>query len=433
MSHPEVVPEALIVDTVGPAELPSPLGLSAVKGDEIADYTTDDRRLPLDPTAPNAASGPRFELAGARERIYFAGPKVNAAIVTCGGLCPGMNNVIRGLVMQLWHAYGVRRILGFRYGYAGLSERREPPWELTPELVKDCHHQGGTILGSSRGPVAAEEMCRTLLELRIDMLFVIGGDGTMRGAHALAQEVSRQGLPIAIVGIPKTIDNDIAFVERTFGYATAVAQASAAITAAHVEATGAKNGIGLVKLMGRHSGYVAASAVLASRDANLVLVPESRFDLDGPAGVLRFIEQRLAARGHAVIVVAEGAGQELIESESTTDRSGNQRLADIGVFLRDALRQALPDAPLKYIDPSYLIRAAPASADDAIFCGQLAEDAVHAAMAGKTGLLIGLWMNRRTHVPLPAVVGRHKRISLDGSFWRNVVETTGQPQLLRSR
>lgn len=422
----------LTIPTLGPRTVPSPLGLSEQEGDGIADYVPDEARVLHDPAGrwPEVS----FERAGPRSRIRFEPSGVHAGIVTCGGLCPGMNNVVRGVVMGLWHAYGVRRITGFQYGYLGFRpDAVDRPLDLVPDLVRDVHHQGGTFLGSSRGPQSPAMMVDTLVDRGINILFCVGGDGTLRGAHAIWREVEARGLPIAVVGIPKTIDNDVLFIERTFGFDTAVALATQAIEAAHVEARGAPRGLGLVRLMGRNSGFIAASATLASGEVNLCLVPEQPFDLQGPCGILPYLRERLLRRGHAVVVVAEGAGQEYAAT-SGTDASGNRKLGDIGLVLKDLFARELADvdASLKYIDPSYIIRAAPANAGDAIYCGELAEAAVHAALAGKTGLVVGRWSEVFTHVPLDAVIGGRKVLPLDGTLWRNVVASTGQPLVLRA-
>ena len=421
----------LTIPTLGTCQEPSPLGLSTVLGDSIADFTRDGAKVMFDPGGlePDIA----FEAAGPRQRIFFNGAKVRAGVVTCGGLCPGMNNVIRGLVMQLWHTYGCRKIVGFRYGYQGMGLKpAQAPTNLTPAKVRDIHLMGGTMLGSSRGSPSVPEMADTLQRLKLDIIFCIGGDGTMRGASALYEEIRRRQAPIAVIGVPKTIDNDLLYIERTFGYDTAVSIASQALQAAHTEARGAPNGIGLVRLMGRHSGFITASATLAAREVNLTLVPELPFDLGGKRGVLSFLRRRIKDRGHALVVVAEGAGQRHLSGTGKKDASGNQKLADVGTFLRDTFKRELKDLGinLKYIDPSYIIRAAPANPADAIFCGQLAEDAVHAAMTGRTGMVVGLWLGRFTHVPLAAVTSGRKLISLDGTLWRNVVDATGQPALL---
>ena len=421
----------LTIPTLGEPSVPSPLKLSTIPDDFIADFTPDDATVlyHADGRQPEL----RFEASGPRQVTYFRGEDVHAGLVTCGGLCPGMNNVIRGLVMQLWFSYGVRRIHGFRYGYEGLSTTpSHASVELSPDQVRDVHQQGGTFLGSSRGNPPVEEMVDTMVRMGINVMFCIGGDGTMRGAEAIYEEISRRQLQIALIGVPKTIDNDLRYIERTFGFQTAVSIAAEAIKAAHVEARGAPAGLGLVRLMGRHSGFIAASASLAAREVNLVLVPELPFDLHGDKGIVAFLRERIQRRDHAAVVVAEGAGQRHLEACDEKDASGNAKLSDIGVYLKDAFKRELKDVGvnLKYIDPSYIIRAAPANAADAIFCGQLAEEAVHAAMVGRTGMVVGLWLGRFTHVPLSAVNTGRKLISLDSTFWRNVVDATGQPYLL---
>ena len=419
------------IPTLGEPTIPSPLNLSTESGDGIADFTLEGEHILYDPMGGSPEIF--FEHAGPRQMNFFRGVEVVAGIVTCGGLCPGMNNVIRGLVMRLFYAFGVRRIWGFPYGYRGLAPNSpDPPVALTSDLVKDIHLIGGTILGSSRGPQDERGMVDTLEQMGVNALFVIGGDGTMRGLNKIYQEVTRRGARISVIGVPKTIDNDLLYIERTFGFDTAVAIASEAIKAAHVEATGAPNGLGLVNLMGRHSGFIAASATLASREVNLVLVPEQPFSITGEKGILTFLRQRLRSRGHAVVVVAEGAGQPLLPRSEERDASGNTKLAEIGVYLRRQLHEGLQSegVSIKYIDPSYIIRAAPANAGDSIFCGRLSEEAVHAAMAGKTGMAVGLWLNHFTHVPLEVITTGRKLISLDGAFWRNVIDTTGQPSVL---
>jgi 6-phosphofructokinase 1 len=375
-----------------------------------------------------------FEKAGPREQIYFEPARTTAGIVTCGGLCPGTNDVIRALVMQLHHHYGVARIHGFRYGYAGLTPQAgSDVLELTPDLVKDIHHKGGSILGSSRGAKETAEMVDTLERMGIDMLFTIGGDGTLRGTQDIHLEIQQRGLKIAVIGVPKTIDNDIPLVEKTFGFRTAVSIAVQSIRAAHVEATGAPNGIGLVRLMGRHSGYIAATATLAEPDVNCVLIPEIPFRLDGEHGVVAYLKRRLERRGHAVVVAAEGAGQELMSAAAAGhDASGNRRLGDIGLFLKQEFGRMLNEQGiphnLKYIDPSYLVRSAPASAMDSLFCANLGHHAVHAAMSGRTGMLVGSWHNFFTHVPVREAVAKRKVIAPEGELLRSVLESTGQPR-----
>ena len=375
-----------------------------------------------------------FELAGPRETTFFDPVNTRCGIVTCGGLCPGINDVIRAIVLQLHHHYGVRTVYGFPCGFEGLvPSYGHEARILDPKAVAHIHQHGGTILASSRGPQSPEDMVDTLERLNIQVLFCIGGDGTFRGALSLCEEIERRNLRISVIAVPKTIDNDISFTSRTFGFETAYAVATQAIRGAHVEATGAHNGIGLVKIMGRHAGFIAAHAALASGDVNFVLVPEVDFELSGERGFLAQLYRRLQARAHAVVVVAEGAGQHLFDhdNDQAHDRSGNVRLKDIGVLLRDRINQyfRLMHTPctLKYIDPSYLIRSAPATPSDSLFAGILGQMAVHAAMAGKTAMFVGYWNTQFTHVPIAAAVSQSKRLNVDGNFWQRVVECTGQP------
>jgi 6-phosphofructokinase 1 len=374
-----------------------------------------------------------FEVAGPRERLFFDSAKTTAAIVTCGGLCPGVNDVIRGLVMELWHGYQVTEILGIRYGYEGLVLRNgHRPLKLRPEVVSNIQSFGGTMLGTSRGPQNVTEMADALEELGIDILFVIGGDGTLKGAAALVTEIHRRGLHKSVIGIPKTIDNDIRYLDKSFGFETAFAEAVKAVSCAHVEAICAINGIGLVKLMGRTSGFIGCYAALASQQVNFCLVPEVPFELHGSRGFLEALRYRIGQRKHAVIVVAEGAGQQLLAPNSMeADPSGNHRPGDIGLFLKDEINHFFlsRDIPVtvKYIDPSYAIRSVPASPQDNVYCLILAQNAVHAGMSGKTNMLVGRWHDTFVHIPFGIVIGDRRRIDPKGDIWRSVLESTGQP------
>lgn len=432
---PTPVPTAaqLEVPTLGECRYQSPLGLSNTPGDGRCDFTPDDARVLFEPRFRTGASiSPvAFERAGPRERLYFDPAQTKAAIVTCGGLSPGINNVIRTLVLELTHNYGVPEVWGIRYGYEGLNHRQgRPPMRLNPELVDNIHHHGGTILGTSRGPQHPSETVDFLAKRGINILFCIGGDGTQSGAHAIAGEAARRGLKIAVVGIPKTIDNDIEYCFLTFGFATAVGEAEVAIDRAHVEAKSVLNGIGLVKLMGREAGFITASAVMASGEANFCLIPEVPLELHGEHGFLAKLKRRLQAREHAVIVVAEGAGQHLLEAVEGTDASGNRRLGDVGYFLKLEIEQYLEAegiaTSVKYFDPSYLIRSLPAQAIDSLLCERFARAAVHAAMSGRTDMLIGLWHNHLTHVPLATSTGVKKRVDPESELWTSVLSLTGQ-------
>jgi len=378
-----------------------------------------------------------FELAGAREELYFNPPETRAGIVTCGGLCPGLNDVIRSLFFEMHHAYGVKEVLGFRWGYQGLDpEHGAEPLVLTSELVDGIHLKGGTILGTSRGPVDKARAVENLIRRRVHILFAIGGDGTQRGALALFEEAQKRGYALSVVGIPKTIDNDVPFVARSFGFLTAVHEAATVLQRAHTEARSVQNGIALVKLMGRHAGFLTAEATVASQDVNFTLIPEVPFRLDGERGFLSSLEKRIVNRGHAVIAVAEGAGQELLENAGNErDASGNVKLGDIGLFLNKKIEEWFQareiSVVMRYFDPSYLVRSSPDNAEDTILCDAFARHAAHAAMAGKTGLVIGYLHDRFIHVPIELLATQQKRLDPDSPAWSAVLSATGQAHHFR--
>ena len=436
--------DGFIVENLGTCKIPNPSGYSLVTGDHLAGYVSDEERIVYEVTRIAGAepksftTGELLELAGPRQHVYFPPKQVHAAVVTCGGLCPGLNDVIRAVVRCLWHQYGVRRVSGIQFGYRGLlPESGLSPIELNPDEVDDIHRIGGSMLGSSRGGGdRTEELVDTIQRMNINMLFTIGGDGTQRGALALASEIERRKLKVAVVGIPKTIDNDLLFIQKSFGFETAVAKATDAVVSAHSEAHSAIYGIGLVKLMGRESGFIAAHTALASHEANFCLIPEVPFDIDGPNGLLEHLHERLRRRNHAVIIVGEGAGQEHMQSSVGTDASGNKRLDDIGLYLKDRIRSYFDSLKvgvnLKYIDPSYIIRSAEAAPMDSVYCSRLGNNAVHAAMAGKTKTLIGLVNNCFVHLPIPVAVAGRNYIDPESSLWRDVIEATQQPVSMKS-
>lgn len=340
--------------------------------------------------------------------------------------------------MCLWYRYGVRTISGFKFGYRGfLNEFKLPVMGLNPDAVSFIHRMGGTVLGSSRGyGDRTSDIVDTLEIMKINMLFTIGGDGTQRGSLGIAEEIKRRGLEIAIIGIPKTIDNDLSFVQKSFGFETAVSKAVISVAAAHTEAHDAINGVGLVKVMGRESGFIAAHTALAINDVNFVLVPEVPFELEGSNGLLTHLAKRLETRNHAVILVAEGAGQDILEKSAAKDASGNNKLSDIGLFLKqeinDHFKTQDKEVNLKYIDPGYIIRSAPANSNDSIYCARLGTNAAHAAMSGKTEMIISLIHDQLVHVPTAMAVSTKNNIDPDGPLWRDVIEATGQPQLLKN-
>jgi 6-phosphofructokinase 1 len=435
------MPEAshFVVCRLGPCSYPAPQhsGQQHFTRDDDAVLATASRN-DVQRIQSSGQPLPAFELAGPRERLHFSPETIAAGIVTCGGLCPGMNNVIRAIVLTLHHTYGTPDIYGFRYGFAGLGTDLHDPVMLSPKLVDGIHEYGGTLLGSSRGPQDPATMVDRLQSLGIRMLFAVGGDGTLRGVQQIADEINDRGLDIAVIGIPKTIDNDIQWIERSFGFATAVEEAVRVIDAAHNEARGVWNGVGLVKLMGRNSGFIAAHATLASSVVNFCLVPETGLRLTGPGGFLEALEARLNDRHHAVVVVAEGAGQDLLNcGDPGHDRSGNAHLGDIGGFLAARIKRHFDDigmdGTVKYLDPSYTIRSLQANAIDAEFCFALGQNAVHAAMAGRTNAMIGYWNQSFTHVPIELAVGHPRRLDPAGQEWQRVLQTTGQSGLTLSR
>jgi len=433
--------ESLKIRSLGKRSIISPLNLSTIIGDDIANYTRDDETVLYDHERSRILElfkkgqiPAAFEAAGPRKKIFFQPEKTKAGIVTCGGLCPGINNVIRSIVMELFYGYKISRIYGFRYGYMGfIKDYGYEPIKLSPDSVADKHYYGGSMLSSSRGPQDISKIVDRLEEMEISLLFTIGGDGTLSGANEICKEINRRKLHISVIGVPKTIDNDIAYVEKTFGLETAFSIAAQAVQSAHTEALGALNGIGIVKVMGRLSGFIAAYAALALNEVNFVLIPEMEFDLYGDNGFLSHLEKRIKNRKHAVILVAEGAGQSLLKYDNNeTDASGNKKLGDIGEYMKQKVKEYFKnktelDINVKYIDPSYMVRSSPANAHDAIFCTELAQNAVHAGMAGKTGIIVGRWNSHFTHVPIELCISERKQVLLESPFWRTVIEATGQP------
>ena len=427
---------------LGDATFLSPVRLSHSFGDLRSNYVRDDEKvlyeIELSRELPviHSEDLAQLEKAGPREKLFFEPAGVHAAIVTCGGLCPGLNDVIRSVAMTLWEHYGVRRVTGFRHGYQGLlADLSSTALPLDPSGVANIHRHGGTILGSARGGgERTGEIVDTLVRHKVDMLFTIGGDGTQRAALQLTEEIARRKLMISVVGIPKTIDNDLSFVERSFGFETAVSEAVRAVDGAHTEARDALRGVGLVQLMGRESGFIAAHAALASNEADFVLIPEIPFQLEGENGLLHHLAERIDRNGHALIVVAEGAGQSYVEAQGT-DAGGNRKLGDIGIFLKERInshfKKGTPDeVSLKYIDPSYTIRSQAANPSDSIYCARLGSNAVHAAMSGRTACIVGMVNHRLVHVPIDAASGTRNCVNPEGPLWRDVIFNTGQPMLM---
>ncbi|KAJ0581147.1 putative 6-phosphofructokinase [Helianthus annuus] len=388
----------------------------------------------------NSPRGTHFRRAGPRQKVYFKSEDVHACIVTCGGLCPGLNTVIREIVASLHDMYGVTRIEGIEGGYRGFYSRNTI--QLTPKKVNGIHKRGGTIIGTSRGGYDNNKIVSSIQDRGINQVYIIGGDGTQKGASAIYEEVRRRGLQVAVVGIPKTIDNDIPVIDKSFGFDTAVEEAQRAIDAAHVEAESNENCIGLVKLMGRNSGFIAMYATLASRDVDCCLIPESPFYLEGPGGLFEYIEKRIKENGHMVIVVAEGAGQDLVAESLRTndnkDASGNKLLNDVGLWLSQKIKDHFKKHPemefnLKYIDPTYMIRAVPSNASDNVYSTLLAQSAVHGAMAGHTGFIVGPVHGRECYLPFYRITEKQNKVVITDRMWARMLSSTNQPSFLSTK
>ncbi len=435
----ETLPD-LSIKRFGECKIRSPIHLSCYTNDLVADFVEDNECILYHRTSSSLNKLihqnqplPMFEAAGPRKYIYFDPSKVTAAIVTCGGLCPGINNVIWGIVNSLWNQYNIRQIKGIRYGFRGLVKHAHlEPIRLTPDVVKGSYSLGGTLLGSSRESQPIEEIVDFLIEHKINMLFTIGGDGTQQGALKICKEIEKRGESISVVGLPKTIDNDIEYISHTFGFDTACSIATNILRSAHAEAVASYNGITVVKLMGRQSGFLAATAAVASGVANFVLVPEVPLDLEPPHGFLAALERRLCQRNHAVVVVAEGVGQEIFKQASLQpDDSGNIQLDNIGEYLCRTIQfyfqEKKIDTTVRYIDPSYYVRSVSANSSDSMYCFQLAHNAVHAAMTGRTAMIMGYWNQAFTHIPMEAAISKKKVLNPESDLWLAVLETTGQP------
>ena len=427
------------ISVLGEAKIDSPLKNHGIPGEGGTRFISDDARITVDVEVEamerfikKKQPLPSFEQTGPREKIYFDPSKLKCAISTCGGLCPGLNDIIRSIVLELYHIYHVRNIYGIHHGLQGfIPDYGHDIMDLNPASVSGIQDAGGSILGSSRGTQNISMVVDCLERMNVGILFMVGGGGTLMASKRIADEILTRKLKISVICIPKTIDNDIFLVSRSFGFDTAVDIATLAIKGAHNEAAAYPYGIGLIKLMGRHSGFLAATAALAQQDANFVLIPEVDIFLYGKTGFFQALENRIKQRKHAVIIVAEGAGQNFFDDqENQYDASGNVVLKDIGIYLKDKIAQYFKEKEipisLKYIDPSYIIRSLPANANDSVFCGFLGRDAVHAGMAGKTNLLISFWNNHYVHVPMEASAGKRKKLDPRGRLWQSVLEATGQ-------
>lgn len=425
-----------------------PIDVDAVAGMERRNgYVYDDDRALLKVikySSPNSAGAECIDAncgwveqwvhrAGPRKQIYFEPKEVKAAIVTCGGLCPGLNDVIRQIVFTL-EIYGVKKIVGIPFGYRGFFDEGLSEILLSRQVVQNINLAGGSLLGVSRGGGNISDIVDSIQARGIDMLFVLGGNGTHAGANAIHSECHKRRMKVAVVCVPKTIDNDILLMDKTFGFDTAVEEAQRAINSAYIEARSAYHGIGLVKLMGRSSGFIAMHASLSSGQIDVCLIPEVPFNLEGPYGVLHHLEHLVKTKGSAVVCVAEGAGQELLQKSNATDASGNVVLGDIGVRIQQQIKRHFKEigvpADVKYIDPTYMIRACRANASDAILCTVLGQNAVHGAFAGFSGITTGICNTHYVYLPIPEVITSPRVVDPNSRMWHRCLTSTGQPDFL---
>jgi len=371
-----------------------------------------------------------YPRAGPRSSLFFRPSHVNAGIVTCGGLCPGLNSVIRDVTKSCFELYGVQSVIGFHGGFSGIFSM---PFErLTLESTQGIQNLGGTILSSARGGFDADRILNKLEDLRISQLFIVGGDGSMRGARELVVAITKRPWPVAIIGIPKTIDNDIGLIDHSFGFQTAVEETLRAVRAAKVEAACSINGVGVVQCMGRHAGYIAAQVTLASAEVDLCIIPEVPIAIDGSLDVLEHVIRVVEKKGHAVVVVAEGAGENLLGKSEEFDASGNRRLRPIGPWIKEAIAERLTMRGLgrqvRLIDPSYMVRSVAAYSVDSILCTLLSLAAVHAAMDGYTGVCVALVNGRSVMVPLDLIVeASPRKVDVCSRTYERIVSLTSQP------
>ena len=429
MDENTLKPEDFHVTKLGESKFSSPVRINTFINEKER-FLFDISTTAVDECIQSGKPFITLERGGPREKLFYNPVTTKAAIVTCGGLCPGINNVICSITLELTLQYRIPEVVGYRFGFKGIADRSLTTMNLNIESVAGINERGGSILGSSRGPQDMGTMINRLLDDNVNILFIIGGDGSMKAAQVLYEEIQNRNLKIAIIAVPKTIDNDLKYISKSFGFQTAYSKAVEAIQCAHTESLGYENGIGIVKVMGRHSGAIAANATISSNEVNFCLIPELQFSLEGPAGLLPSLHNRLLKRGHAVIVIAEGAAQDLIPRSNETDPSGNRKLTDVGIWLRDQIKTYFEKigfhCNIKYIDPSYIIRSVAALPDDALFCTILGQYAAHAGMSGRTGAVIGQWNHYFAHLPIKMVIQERKLVNIKGSIWSSVLESTGQ-------
>ena len=365
-----------------------------------------------------------FVRAGPRKEIAWDPIHTKVAIVTCGGLCPGLNTVIRELYITLHHKYGVKFVYGVKNGYKGFYS--DNLVRLDDDIIRDIHHKGGSILGTSRGGTDVKKIVDSIAHRGISHLYAIGGNGTQKGLFEINKEIKKRGLCVSVVGIPKTIDNDLCIIDKSFGFDTSVQEAQRAIQAAKVEIEAFNNAVGIVKVMGRNSGFIAMYSSLASKDVDCCLIPEIPFDIEYDHGVLHYIKECLHKKDKILIVVSEGAGQHYINDPV------NKNLNDFGIWLCEVVRSNVPNVCIKYIDPTYTIRAITPNASDSIYCTILAQSAVHGAFCGYTNFIVGPVNGKHAYIPLQMAIHETNTVSEDDRMWFRLISANGQPSFVTS-
>lgn len=442
-------------------------------------------------TFPEA--GPRENLVYPMESRDGATDSLQVGVLVSGGIAPGINAVIKGIVdrhtLYSNHAkenddtsYDLE-IIGYRDGFSGLLSGSHI--KLNRKKVRDFANKGGSLLGTSRyhplldldDPGKRDSAVRDIISnlKDIDILYVIGGDGSMRAAHMIwtrAQRMHAEGeaSKLSVVAIPKTMDNDILWVWQSFGFMSAVEKAKQFVLQLHTEASSNPR-LGIMQLFGSDSGFVVTHAALASGVCDYVLIPEADFSMEV---LCEFIKKKLKSRykrgqdgksPFGMILMAETAiprdginspgckyiddpdvgleKEEKIAIEKfiadgrrvqgqTQDALRRGGIKIISRVVQKEIRQMKPGQYWEKFrvftnEPRHLIRAIDPSVQDVIFGQRMGTLAVDNAMAGYTDFMISQWLTEYVLVPLKLVVLGRKRVPQKGIFWKSVLANTGQP------
>jgi 6-phosphofructokinase 1 len=508
-------PDALQIEDSAWAGEPNPVSERVIGADRKSDSRIlVDVRSSYPITQPT--SGPSlcscavkgqltFAEAGPRNMLRFPGHHkklLKVGVLVSGGIAPGINAVISGIVQRhvLYHTPQITdlrvpgktprsytlQVFGFRNGFAGLLAGddvtvlydSDSPDEKLRAHLRRIANRGGSEIGTSRyddllstaDPDKREkdldQVAENLANRHFDILYVIGGDGSMRAAHATWKRSRDNGKSLSVIGVPKTMDNDILWVWQSFGFLSAVEKAREALQQLHTEATSNPR-LCVVQLFGSDSGFVVSHAALASGVCDAALIPEVPFTMKKLAD---YITERLSKRfrpgaggqsPYGMIVMAETAVPQDAEdylSDPEVDLDENEKAA-IQAFVSKGCRvhgqtpDELRTGGLKVVsrvlqkriremkvddaywadfrvftnEPRHLLRAIPPSASDVAFGQRLGVLAVDNAMAGYTDFMISQWMTEYVLVPLDLVVLGRKRVPPNGIFWKSVVASTGQP------